>query len=523
MKGERGKMKIRTVAFYIRLSLADEDVKAGIKGESNSITSQRALLYDYIAQSKEYKDAKVVEYFDDGFSGTAFKNRENFQKMLSDAGEGKFECILVKDFSRLGRDYIEVGNYLEFVFPTMGIRIISVNDNYDSNKNCGMTGGMDVAFRNLIYQLYSRDLSRKVKSARRNRNINGEYTAAYTPYGYKKDKYDKHKLVIDEDVAPYIREIFTRVSSGESFMSIARDFNERKVPTRTSVQKRKCNYKLYRDMGDDLWDKDALYWIVRNEAYIGVLIQNKHEIRGFGDNKKCVLRKKEDWSIVEGGLPAIVLKEEFEKANEAVNGRKRCINRQKTTRRNGLNLFTCGYCGRKMKCGSWSKGYTCVMQNMGGDKRCDTVRINADEAKKAVLEATKEYCNMLVREQEHVVTDIQKGSSPSRENLMSEKERIENSVIGLYKRYRAGDISKESYLRERQNNKEVIANIDDKLISMDDSVDIEDMEYKVLPVIGDEYDAEVLKEIIDKVLVYGEDRIEIVFKCDDVHKVVSID
>lgn len=158
---------VRTLAFYIRLSISDADMTGNGKEESNSITSQRKLLYAYIRSHEEFTGYEVLEYFDDGVSGTGFENRREFQRMLADAQAGKFECLLVKDFSRFGRDYLEVGNYMEFVFPVMGIRFISVNDGYDSRQQGGMTGGMDVAFRNLIYQMYSRDLSRKVKSARK--------------------------------------------------------------------------------------------------------------------------------------------------------------------------------------------------------------------------------------------------------------------------------------------------------------------------------------------------------------------
>ena len=153
----------RKLAFYIRLSDADEEVKAGTKDESNSITGQRKLLYAYIKKTEEFAGFEVLEYFDDGYSGTMFNNRAEFQRLIQDAELGRFECIIVKDFSRFGRDYLEVGNYLEFVFPAMGMRFISVNDNYDSDRNFGVTGGMDVAYKNLIYQLYSMDLSRKVK------------------------------------------------------------------------------------------------------------------------------------------------------------------------------------------------------------------------------------------------------------------------------------------------------------------------------------------------------------------------
>lgn len=516
-------MKNRCVAFYIRLSDADEDVKSGIKDESNSITAQRELLHSFIKKTVEYKGAEVLEYFDDGFSGTGFSKRESFQKMLSDAGCGKFECILVKDFSRLGRDYIEVGNYLEFVFPTMGIRFISVNDNYDSEKNIGMTGGMDVAFRNLIYQLYSRDLSRKVKSARRNRNLNGEYTASYTLYGYRKDKYDKHKLVIDENAAPYVREIFNRVIAGDCINDIAKDFNLRNVPTRASVQKKKCNYKPVHDMGDNLWDRASVYAIVKNEAYTGKLIQNMWETVGFGDSKRYVRRKPEDWSIVEDGMPAIVSKEDFAKANAVLKERDRGFHISDPYKR-GLNLFNCGYCGRFLTKGAWNEYYVCRMRDIGGNERCKDVRVKISDVHDMVLSVAKEYCDMLIDEQQMRSLESKKPDRQEmRAELLAKKEQLEHSVIELYKRYRAGDISKDSYMAERLQSKENISRIEEKLKDVDETTDSIDKDFCAISMIPDEYDAGILSEIIEKVIVYDRKRIEVVFKCDDFHKEVCLD
>lgn len=277
---------VRTLVFYIRLSISDSDMAFCRKEESNSITSQRNLLYAYIRSYEEFAEYEVLEYFDDGVSGTGFENRTEFQRMLADARAGKFECLLVKDFSRFGRDYLEVGNYMEFVFPVLGIRFISVNDGYDSKQQSGITGGMDVAFRDLIYQMYSRDLSRKVKSARRNRNKQGEYTAFFTAFGYRKNPADKHKLVVDEPAAEVVREIFTLAADGKSASEIARILNERKTPTRLQWQwERGINYKPAH-MGDYLWVNTTVMAVIRNSIYKETLIQNRYETVGFGDNKK---------------------------------------------------------------------------------------------------------------------------------------------------------------------------------------------------------------------------------------------
>ena len=158
-----------------------------------------------------------------------------------------------------------------------------------------LTGGMDVAYKNLIYQLYSMDLSRKVKSARRTRNLSGEYTASFVCYGYKKDPDDKHKLIIDEEAAKVVVEIFSLIIAGYNASEVARILNERKIPTRVQNQwKNGINYVPVHNKGDYMWDNSEVIAIVQNEQYKGIMIQNKCETVGFGDNKKVRKRNKED-------------------------------------------------------------------------------------------------------------------------------------------------------------------------------------------------------------------------------------
>ena len=341
--------------------------------------------------------------------------------------------------------------------------------------------------------------------------------------GYRKDKYDKHKLVIDEDVAQYVREIFNRVIAGDCINDIAKDFNLRNVPTRVSAQKKKCNYKPVHDMGDNLWDRAAIYAIVKNEAYTGKLIQNMWETVGFGDSKRYVRRKPEDWSIVEDGMPPIVSKEDFAKANAVLKGRDRGFHVTGPYKK-GLNLFTCGYCGRFLTKGAWNEYYVCRMRDMGGNDRCKDVRIKISDVHDMVVSVAKEYCDMLLDEQQIRSSESKKPDRQEmRAGLLAKKEQLERSVIELYKRYRAGDISKDSYMTERLQSKENISRIEAKLRDVDEKADSIDKDFCTIPVIPDEYDAGILSEIIERVIVYDRKRIEVVFKCDDVHKEVCLE
>lgn len=202
-------MTISRIAIYIRLSLEDDDILYG-KLESESITNQRNLLLDYIRNSPELCHAEVTEFCDDGYSGKNF-DRPGVKKLLEAAQSGTVQCILVKDLSRFGRDYITVGNYVSRVFPFLGIRFIAVNDHIDSMRK-GDIDSIDTAFKTIIYDMYSRDLSKKVRSAKHQLAKRGVYINPVAPYGYQKDPSDKHRLIPDPNTADVVRRIFTLVA-----------------------------------------------------------------------------------------------------------------------------------------------------------------------------------------------------------------------------------------------------------------------------------------------------------------------
>lgn len=493
------------------------------KDESNSITGQRKLLYAYIKKTEEFAGFEVLEYFDDGYSGTMFNNRAEFQRLIQDAELGRFECIIVKDFSRFGRDYLEVGNYLEFVFPAMGMRFISVNDNYDSDRNFGVTGGMDVAYKNLIYQLYSMDLSRKVKSARRTRNLSGEYTASFVCYGYKKDPDDKHKLIIDEEAAKVVVEIFSLIIAGYNASEVARILNERKIPTRVQNQwKNGINYVPVHNKGDYMWDNSEVIAIVQNEQYKGIMIQNKCETVGFGDNKKVRKRNKEDWSVVEGAIPRIVSDEMFDEVNKMLRVEARGI--EKSTKKRKKNLFICPYCGRKLMNSSavCTPKLLCPKRRMVRTGECQQIFMLKSEAQDKVLEITKEICRTLIQEEELKKASKDKRKVTSDEYLISELkaeyDRISNSTVSCYQSYREGKYTKEEYVQLRKTNQELLADLENQISDLQEKVANQepDSEEKIEQLTQysmlEQYDGDVLSNIIDKVLIYNDKDIEVVFK-----------
>ena len=229
-------MKDYTVCAYMRLSDEDRDI-FGRKVESSSITSQRRLIMDFINRQPEFKGCNVIEKCDDGLSGRYFDTRPGFTEMIEQTKRGKINCIVVKDCSRFGRDYVELGDYLEQLFPFLGVRFIAINDHYDS-KTC--EGGLDIAFKNLVYDIYSRDLSKKVRESRRQMAKQGKYTAGQTLYGYRKTKKDKHKLELDPEAAGIVREIFDMRLAGIGLSEIARNLTDRGI---------KCGKRCLRAVG----------------------------------------------------------------------------------------------------------------------------------------------------------------------------------------------------------------------------------------------------------------------------------
>lgn len=218
-------MPKKQLAVYLRLSLED----TGTNDESNSITAQRGIIAQFIQGQPELASMKTVEFVDDGYSGTNF-DRPGFKRMMAMVRSGDVSCIVVKDLSRFARNYIEAGDYLEHIFPYLGIRFIAVNNHYDSNQFIGTTGGIDVAFRNFMYEMYSVDISKKVKTSQHMLMRSGRYVS-HCPYGYTKIKGQKHHMVPDPETAPVVRDIFLWAIEGKKSTGNCRTLNEKHIPT----------------------------------------------------------------------------------------------------------------------------------------------------------------------------------------------------------------------------------------------------------------------------------------------------
>ncbi len=311
------------VAIYLRLSKEDDDLScsSGAKSESNSISNQRKLIYDFMKSHPELE--LYDEYKDDGKSGSNF-DRAEFQRMMKDIEAGKVNCVVVKDQSRFGRDYIDVGKYKEKIFPKLGVRFITINEGYDS---LSATSSDDLAFtiNSFVYDFYIRDISTKIRTNLTAKKQNGEYAGAFVAYGYVKDSNDKSKLVVDQFAADVVRDIFRWKIEGLSPQNIAVRLNELGIPSPAEYKKLSgSNYKTsFQTSSKAVWSHVSVRRILKNEIYLGVMIQGKRTTPNY-KTKTVVTKAESEWLRVEGTHEAIISVRDFELVQELLRDDTHC-------------------------------------------------------------------------------------------------------------------------------------------------------------------------------------------------------
>lgn len=365
-------LKVRKNGLYLRLSIADGDLGKDNKDESNSIDNQRTLLVNFVQDRDDMSD-EYIEYVDDGYSGTNFE-RPAFKSMIEDAKTGKIDTIIVKDFSRFGRDYIGVGDYLEQVLPILGIRFISLNNNYDSNDYLGKTMGMDMAIHNLVNNLYSKDISKKLKSALRVKWRNGQWTGGKPPFGYLRNK-ETGEWLIDPVAGKYVRMVFDKAIEGCNTSQISYYMNEQKIPTPGRYNKENglthYGYNQKLPESEVLWNCGMVRAILGRYEYTGALVQGKRQSIAVGSK---VTRKSKDKDVVitKDTHPAIVSEEEYEIAKASIAFMKKPDYRG--TRKFALKgKVRCGNCKRAMvlvESGSNDKMYCPHKKTTGKFAKC---------------------------------------------------------------------------------------------------------------------------------------------------------
>ncbi len=449
-------MDVTTVALYMRLSREDETVikndfnveKGMVKDESNSISNQRKLLLGFLKRKQEFADSSTVQYVDDGYSGTGFE-RPAFMEMMDGVKKGKIQCIIVKDFSRFGRDYIELGDYIEHIFPFMQVRFIAVNDGYDSAEYRGKTPDIDVPFRNLAYSLYSQDISDKIKSSLAVRRKKGMYVGSIPLYGYQRDR--EGFLTPDEETKGIVQRIYREYLSGKGLAELARELNGEGIP---SPKQHKINKGILHGDKEKSFEGKTYFWlpttlrqILRNETYTGVLLSGNYKSGPLGSGKR-VLVPEEERVRIEDAHPAIIDKDTFREVQEKMHTKKRGEEKQFLLK----GFVRCGECGRFMV--RDKRLFRCRYQKFTEHRNVESIpeaelegivwkavdiQLRQLEEKEAVFQREKELCEERCKK---LLPEIK------RKRMQAEKKREE--IKQLYHQYRQEKIGKAEYLARKK-------------------------------------------------------------------------
>jgi len=460
-----------TTAIYIRLSQEDDNV-----GKSDSVKNQRDLLTNFAMNHSDLSKGKLLYFIDDGHSGTNF-NRPAVKDMLEQVRKGKIQCIAVKDFSRFGRNYIEVCGYLEQVFPFLGVRFLSVTDHFDSNDHIGSSAGIEVGFKTLIHDLYSRDLSVKTKSGKLAKSKKGEHVHSTAPFGYVKSKTVKNAWLIDETAATTIRKIYSLALDGITVTEIAKKLNLDGLPSplthRINTNTVGC---VALNTVDDtaLWRMANVTRILRDERYTGKSITGKTVKSKFDVNKTRFIPKSE-WLVVPNAHEPIITQETFDKV-QAILGP---YNQRKIKRVN-TNIFSgklrCGHCRHAMRRYRGLKPKYICGSSMELGKKCLTDTIYEADVAEAVLAALKAEIalayaakkqadkrnKLLLGEREKLSEKIKR--------LSADVLRMKNSRESLFEEYTDGKITKEQFALKNSENSDKITEAEAEIIRLSDEI-----------------------------------------------------
>ena len=519
--------KIWNATLYLRLSRDDGD-----KEESNSITGQRELLRDYISQRPEFREYAVR--VDDGFSGSTFE-RPSFQKMVEDVKAGRTDCIIVKDLSRFGRNYLDAGEYIEKIFPFLGVRFIAVNDNYDSLGDKKASDDLIIPFKNLINEAYCRDISVKIRSQLEIKRKNGQFLGSFAAFGYLKDEQNKNKLVVDQYAADIVRVIFKWKLEGVSPQDIADALNKLGVLSPMEY-KRSLGMKFttsFKTNSKALWSAGTVIRVLKNPIYTGVLIQGKETTPSYKVHKR-VTKDESEWSVIEDSHEAIISKIDFDSVQKVL----KCDTRRSPGGK-AVGLFSgmifCGDCGASMVRKTVPAGekkyvyYICSAHKQ--DKSCSPHRIRDITLEEIVLDSLKQHISEVVDMSELLeITDTAPLRTAQAQKVQrqldkkhEEYEKLQKLLMSLYENLADDIIDREEYTRLKAS---FTVRADEGEKQMDALREqLEDIHnHGTENAWMNEFikrqglttlDRAVVVALIDKILIHSNDAVEIIYRWQD--------
>lgn len=428
-------MKKWTLGVYRRRSFDEKGEE-----ESNSVVNQKKLIDDYLVDKNDiiiYKD-----YVDDGYTGTDF-NRPAYKRMLNDIKKKKINGIIVKDLSRLGRNYIEVGNFIDEIVPEYGLRFISVNDNVDSFKNPNVMDSLEIPFKNLMNESYSKDSSKKMRSSLKASKKSGNFIGKTAPFGYLKDPEDVHKLIVDKDAANIIKRIFDLALKGKSKQEIVEELTNNNILTPSVYLKEKHNIKVSRI--SHKWNTKMIDTILQNKTYIGSLVQCKRT-RISHKTHNMVRVAEDEWVISNERHNAIIKEEVFNQVQDILYNRNVRVNKKgKFYKYTGF--LKCSECGgnlyrlTKIKHKKEKVFYYC--STYINTKQCNKHYIQEKELDEIVLKTLNQHIELIC----DISAKIEDTISFSKAEYNSELKKIKINEINkeLEKNHKLLDELKKDY------------------------------------------------------------------------------
>ena len=540
-RGKKKLSKSSTVAnwlvgIYTRRSFDDNEEK-----ESNTITNQKEMINNFV--SKENNMTIVDYYVDDGYTGTDF-DRPGFQEMMKDISDGRINTIIVKDLSRLGRNSLEVGKYIEDIFPIYNIRIIAINDNVDSFKRPESINDLMVPIKNLINESYARDISKKVSSAYYTMASSGKFVAGTSPYGYTFDENDKHHLVVDPNEVETVRLIFKMALKGDGRVKITKYLNDHNILCRKEIQRRR-KYKLSLDPLEETikykWSTSTIGRMLTSEIYIGNLTQLKTKRESF-KNHKVINVDKEDWIRFEKAHEPIITKADFDKIQGLIKvNAKRLSNTGERTYSIYNGVLKCADCGRAMYKQEDNRGnrqlsnYFCNTYLYISKTSCSSHKIKTEDLNDIVLESIQMQVKLVIELDRSLKRLYFKNNKETVESEYKNNTRIaelkinnlKNKKIQLYEEWKFNNIDKDEFMNQSKLIEEDIKLVEEKLelitktyrdnIKMIKRNDYWINHYRRNKKIK-KLSREVIKELIDVIYITADGNVDIHFKYNNEYK-----
>lgn len=520
--------KIWNATLYLRLSRDDGD-----KEESNSITGQRELLRDFLANHSDIREYTIR--VDDGWSGSTFE-RPGFQKMMEDVKAGRTNCIVVKDLSRFGRNYLDAGEYIEKIFPFLGVRFIAVNDNYDSLGGKKSSDDLIIPFKNLINEAYCRDISVKIRTQLEIKRKTGQYLGSFATYGYLKDEQDKNKLVVDEFAADIVRDMFQWKLEGVSPQDIANTLNRLGVLSPMEY-KRSLGMKFttpFKTNPKAVWSAATVIRILKNPVYTGVLIQGKATTPSYKVHKR-VTKAESEWCVIENNHEAIVSQMLFDNVQKVLR-----LDTRRSPEDEAVTLFSgmvfCGDCGASMvrktvPAGGRKYVYYVCSANKQDKTACSPHRIRDNALEEIVLDSLKVHIQDVIDMSDLLaMTDtaplrtaeaqkIQRQLDKKRE----EYEKLQKLLMSLYENLVGGILDREEYIRLKESFSARASEAEKQMDALRDTL-TNIREHGTENAWMEEFkkhlgitalDRSIVVSLIDKILVHEDNTIEIIYRWQD--------